>query len=377
MTVEQEPEDASTPSSPDPSPSVVRRTTLARSSVVLLTSASAVLVIIGIRSASGIVGPAFLALMLVIAVHPILDYTRRRGWPGWVGTLLGLVAVYVILIVMALTVVASIAKFATLIPQYSDDWNRLVGHATSKLDHAGVGSDQQQTVAGAFDPQQLEHFVLGLLDDLASFTSALAFLVTVLLFFALDASSFPKRLAETKAPHLNFVTALSGFASGTRRYLVVSTVFGFIVAVIDTIALSLLGVPGAVAWGLLAFITNYIPNIGFVIGLVPPAILALLEGGPALMIWVIAIYCVVNFVIQTVIQPRVVGDAVGLTASMTFLSLVFWAWVLGPLGALLAVPATLLLKALLIDADPETRWLLPMLSGTPEAQLAEGPPADK
>ena len=97
-------------------------------------------------------------------------------------------------------------------------------------------------------------------------------------------------------------------------------------------ALALLGVPGAFVWGVLAFVTNFIPNIGFVIGIIPPAVVGLLEGGPGLMLAVIVVYCVVNLVIQSIIQPRYVGNAVGLSTSLTFLSLIFWTWVLGPLG---------------------------------------------
>ena len=96
---------------------------------------------------------------------------------------------------------------------------------------------------------------------------------------------------------------------------------------------------------------------------IPPAIIALLEGGPGLMLAVIVTYSVVNFLIQSVIQPRVVGDAVGLTALFTFMSLVFWTWVIGPLGALLAVPLTLLARALLIETNPRLRWALPLISG--------------
>ncbi len=124
--------------------------------------------------------------------------------------------------------------------------------------------------------------------------------------------------------------------------------------------------PLPLTWGLLAFITNYIPNIGFVIGLIPPAILALLEGGPSLMLAVIAVYCVLNVVIQTVIQPKVVGDSVGLSTTLTFVSLVVWAWVLGALGALLAIPITLLVKAVLVDSDPNLRWLRPLISNKDE-----------
>jgi AI-2 transport protein TqsA len=117
-----------------------------------------------------------------------------------------------------------------------------------------------------------------------------------------------------------------------------------------------------VLWGLLAFITNYIPNIGFVIGVVPPAILGLLEGGWALGLAVVVVYSVINLVIQSVIQPKFVGDAVGLSTTLTFLSLVFWAWVLGGLGALLAIPLSLLMRSLLVDVDPKSQWLTPLLS---------------
>src|SRR4029079_11302384 len=153
-----------------------------------------------------------------------------------------------------------------------------------------------------------------------------------------------------------------GFASGTRRYLVVSTIFGLIVAVLDTIALALLDIPAPWVWGVLAFLTNYIPNIGFVIGLVPPAILALLEDGFGKMVVVIVVYSVLNLVIQSGIQPKVVGDAVGLSTTLTFVSLVFWSFIIGPIGAIMAVPLALLVPALLIDADPSTRWLVPLIA---------------
>jgi len=146
------------------------------------------------------------------------------------------------------------------------------------------------------------------------------------------------------------------FAVGTRRYLVVTTVFGLIVAALDTIALAIIGIPQVITWGVLAFVTNYIPNIGFLLGLVPPALLGLLIGGPSEMVIVIVVYIALNFVLQSLVQPRFVGDAVGLSATVTFLALVFWAWLLGPLGAILAIPATLLAKAMLVDIDPRARW---------------------
>ncbi len=157
----------------------------------------------------------------------------------------------------------------------------------------------------------------------------------------------------------------------------VSAGFGFIVAVIDGVALWIMDVPGAFVWAVLAFVTNFIPNIGFVIGVIPPAFIALLDSGPGLMVAVIVVYSVVNFLIQSVIQPRVVGDAVGLSPTLTFLSLVFWTWVVGPLGALLAVPLSLLTKALLVEADPRARWALPLISGKPAPTEQPEPPHEE
>jgi predicted PurR-regulated permease PerM len=111
----------------------------------------------------------------------------------------------------------------------------------------------------------------------------------------------------------------------------------------------------------LSFVTNYIPNVGFIMAVLPPAALGLLSGGWGRLLAVVLVYWAINFVVQSVIQPMYVGDTVGLSPVVTFLALVFWAWVLGPLGALLAIPATLLVVALLVDVDPRASWASALL----------------
>ncbi|MGI9614378.1 MAG: AI-2E family transporter, partial [Acidimicrobiales bacterium] len=197
--------------------------------------------------------------------------------------------------------------------------------------------------------------VLGLL-------STLGLLAFAMVFVVMDTERFESALDFVTRDRPGIVDGMQSFASSTRSYFVVSSIFGLIVAVFDVIALVALGIPLALVWGVLAFITNYIPNIGFVIGLIPPALLALFTGGWQLSLWVIVIYSVLNVVIQSIIQPKFVGDAVGLSATLTFVSLIFWGWVLGPLGALLAVPLTLLAKALMVDIDPSTRWASPLIT---------------
>jgi AI-2 transport protein TqsA len=339
---------------------------LPRGLLILLGFAAAVITVAGLKSISGLVAPAFLALVLTIGVHPLRGWLVRRGFPGWAATLVMILTVYAILLALAFSLVVSIARFATLLPSYQQDMANLISEATAWLESVGVGRQQINAVTQAFDPSRLVGVATGFLSGLLSVLSNLFFIVTLLLFLALDAAWFPRRLGATEASRGGLVAALVSFARGTRRYLVVSTVFGLIVAVLDVGLLYLLSIPVPLVWGLLAFITNYIPNIGFVVGLVPPAILGLLEGGIPGALGVVVGYSVLNVTIQSVIQPKVVGDAVGLSTSLTFLSLVFWAWVLGALGALLAIPLSLLAKALLVDVDPDSRWLVPLLSGGAE-----------
>ena len=204
-----------------------------------------------------------------------------------------------------------------------------------------------------------------MLSGLGSILTSLIFILALLLFLTAESGGTSRRMNMIGSERPHMIGALQGFVHGTRSYLMVTAVFGLIVAVLDSTALAIMGVPLVVLWGVLAFITNFIPNIGFVIGLVPPALVALLTGGWQLALAVVVVYCVLNMVIQSLIQPRFIGDSVGLSATVTFVALLFWAWVLGPLGALLAIPVTLLLKAVLVDSDPRTRWVEALLGSEP------------
>lgn len=336
-----------------------------RGLIVLMAAAGAVVSIAGIKVFAGIVGPVFLALMLTVAVQPIHAWARRRGLPAWVGMALALAAVYAIVVGLLGVLVVSVAQLATELPGYAEEFDDLLGGVRASLADAGVGGDQIRDLLSGVDLRRLTTVLHSALTGLAGVLSDLVFVIVLLLFMAFDATSMGRRVEIVTEVRPDIAFALETFATGTRRYLIVSTVFGFIVAVFDGLALWWLGVPLPLLWAVLSFITNFIPNVGFVVGLVPPALLALLEGGPTLMIWVIVVYSVINFVIQSLIQPKYVGDAVGLSVTVTFLALIFWTWVLGALGALLAIPLTLLLKAVLLDIDPATRWVSALISSAP------------
>ena len=339
---------------------------LPRLALVLLVTASLTVTLAGLRATAGIIGPAFLALVLTITVHPVRRWLVRRSVPNWLASLVVVLTVYALLAAMTLALVVSVGRLAALVPEYQDVFAGYVASVSDWLAGLGVSEEQLGRAAEALDGGRLVAVAGDVFGAALAVASNLFFVITLALLMAFDTGAAQRgadRLRDAR-PHL--VASMTSFAAGTRAYMAVSATFGLIVAVIDGVALQLMGVPGAFVWAVLAFVTNFIPNIGFVIGVIPPAIIGLLEGGPSLMLAVIAVYCVINVVIQSIIQPRYVGDAVGLSPTITLISLVFWAWLLGPLGALLAVPLSLLLRAALVEADPTAHWSLPLLSGHPD-----------
>jgi Predicted permease len=335
-----------------------------RALIFLVGAAAAVIVLAGIREISSIVGPFVLAMVLVIAVSPIRSRLSRRGAPGWVLVAVPFSLLIAVLLGMVAVIYLAIAQLAVLIPTYSDQFKQLLIDAQKFAASLGYGSAEINKLIASFDPTQLLPVAQQVLSQLVGAVSGLFLIVVLLLVMSLDAPIVTRLLTEAAAERSSVVIALIGCASKIRRYLLVSTFFGLICSVLDIGALYLLDVPLPLLWGILALITNYIPNIGFVIGLVPPAVLGLLAGGPKTMIFVIVAYSLINVVIQSFIQPKYLGDAVGLSTTATFLSLILWAFVLGPLGALLAIPLSLLTRALLIDSDPSARWASAFLSST-------------
>jgi AI-2 transport protein TqsA len=338
---------------------------LPRGLIVLLGMTGLLVTILALQQFAAIIAPVLLALVLVIGFHPLTGILRRRGAPLWLAVTVTLLTLVVVVVGLAASLVLSVAQLATILPTYEAQFTQLTNELRAWLGSLGVGPQQLQEALGKINFGNVAGVLAGLLASLAGVFSNLLLLLFVVAFMALDAVGFSSRLSRVRRERPEVVGALDKFVGGTRSYLLVSTVFGLIVAAIDAGFLWSIGIPLPLLWGLLAFITNYIPNIGFVIGVVPPALLALLQGGPRLMVIVILVYSVINFIIQSIIQPKFVADAVDLSLTLTFLSLIFWSFVIGPLGAVLAIPLTLLTKALLIDVDPSTQWMSSLVTGGP------------
>lgn len=323
--------------------------------MILAGIAVATVAMMGIGQIGNIVGPIFLSLTLAITARPGITALRRRG-VKWAPVIV-LLGSYLVLVLMILAIVSSAVSLATTLPNYADQFNAVYQQAMQFLQSHGVTSQQIDSAFRNIDVNSVLGVAQSLVGTFSSFSSQLLTMLIALAFLTLDTATIRRRGAELAAARPYLAEALADFSGRVRRYWVVSSVFGLIVAIFNYFALLVLNVPLAFTWAVLSFVTNYIPNVGFFMALIPAALLALVSGGFATMVWTIVAFSVINVTIQTLIQPKFVGNSVGLSMTMTFVSLLFWTIVIGAMGAILAVPLTLFFRAVVIGSTPSLAWL--------------------
>jgi AI-2 transport protein TqsA len=346
---------------------------LARPTRILLTLAAAGGACWTVWAGRSILAPLVLAAALIIIALPARRPLDRRGAPSWVGTLVVVVIAWGILAVLAVLVLLALGQFGSILATYAGQLEESAATLESFFQNLGFSTVSMEEVAGAIQPSTLLTTVFNAGTQLLGLGTAIFFVVAYAMFLGMDAARWqnpPKDLAEASSRRLH---AFNQFTAGTNRYFLVNSIFGLIVAVIDGLALWLLGVPGPFVWAVLAFVTNYIPNIGFVLGVVPPVVLAVAVGGWGLGLLVLAIYCIVNVTLQVLVQPRFVGETVRLSVTLTFASVVLWTTLLGAVGSLLAVPLTLFARFLIIGGDPGARFAQ-WISGDDDPEDAPAPP---
>jgi predicted PurR-regulated permease PerM len=341
---------------------------LPRGTIVLVALASLTVTSIGISAMRGVLAPVLLTLILTICANPVRNYLQRKGVPQAIATGSVIVVMFALLAGFTLTLLIAVGQFAAMLPQYATEFAAIGATVGSWLSSLGISAAQVNEVVAGIDPGNILSFVTSAVGGVFSITGALVIILTMMILMSADAAFVPTILRQLNARQPHLVAALRSYASNVRHYMVVTTVLGVVQGALNAVALVIMGVPAALLWGILAFLCSFIPNIGYFFALIPPLVFGFLVGGWPTVIAVVIVYGVINAVVQSIIQPRVVGQAVSLSQTVTFFSVLFWAIVIGPIGAILAIPLTLLGKAVLIDANPEALLWRPAFGPTAETR---------
>jgi predicted PurR-regulated permease PerM len=346
------------------------RPAMPRATAILLALAGAAVTAFGLAAISSIAGPVLFALVLTITVQPVRVALERRGVPRGVATGSVILAVFALLAGFIGALFLALAQFAQLLPGFAPQLHAFAEDVAAFLTRIGFGPGQVATIISGLDPSAILDVIGGLLGGVGGLVFWLVTVITTVLLMAMDGTYLPALLRHLRPSRPDMVDAIGIFAGGVRRYMAVTTGLGVAQGLLNWGALVILQVPGAGLWGMLSFLCSFIPNVGYFIAIVPPLVFGGLAGGWPTVVWVVVVYGVINALVQSVVQPRVVGNAVLLNQTLTFVSVLFWAVIFGPLGAIIAIPLTLLVRMLLVDSDPRARWWRP-LTGDIEATRTE------
>ena len=243
----------------------------------ILVVAGLIVIGAGLRSTANIVGPVFLVITLVITVSPLRSLLVRRRWPSWLASVVSMLVIYALLAIILGSVAFAVARLVDKLPDYANAFREIFNYLLGVSTRLGFGQDQLERLASSVQLSSLAGPAQTLLSGISGGLSLLLLIITFVIFLAFDASSMSERLAVIRETRPHIADGLSNFAGRVRKYWIVTTLFGFIVAVLDVIALIIIGVPLYITWGVLAFVTNYIPNIGFILGVIPPALIVRLD----------------------------------------------------------------------------------------------------
>lgn len=331
----------------------------------LVKSAAFVIIVGGMKAATVLVVPFLLAIFLSIICAPPLFWMQKKGVPSMIGILILMLGVIAIQILLVSLVSSSIADFSGNIPFYQERLKTLTFEGLQLLARFGVELETDK-LAEMFNPSRILKLVANTLNGLGGVLTNTFFVFLTFIFILSEAAGFPNKLRailNDKDKNLDKYTEIT---SGVNKYLGIKTMTSIGTGVFITVWLVVQGVDYPVMWGVFAFLLNYIPNIGSIIAAVPAILLALIQLGPVAAGISAAGFLVVNILVGSVIEPKVMGQGTGLSALVVFISLAFWGWVLGPVGMLLSVPLTMAVKITLGGSD-STRWLSILLGSNKEA----------
>ncbi len=327
----------------------------------ILVAAAFVVLVAGMKAAEPLLVPFLLSVFIALIFSPLLLLLKSWKVPGAAAILLIVFFVIGLGSIMGAVVGSSIQDFRQDLPEYQARLQNMTEGLLSWLAAKGIGIEAEslrQTINPGVVMQMAGN-------TLASFgnvmTNAFLILLTVIFILA-EEVGFADKLAQARGG-AGSSEALASFSSSVNRYLGIKTALSLLTGLLVIVMLWAMGVDYPVMWGLLAFLLNFVPTVGSILAAVPAVLLALLQLTPLMAGLVAGGYVLINVVVGNVIEPRWMGKGLNLSPLVVFLSLVFWGWVLGPVGMLLSIPLTILVK-IGLEGDAQTRWIGIMLGAS-------------
>lgn len=328
---------------------------------ILLITAALFVVLAGIKTATNILVPFLLSTFIAIICNPLVSNAQRYKVPK--GLAITLVILLFVSIVMSLAglVGKSLGELSALMPEYRTQLQEQLSWVIEKLASFNIVLSSE-LITQHVDPAAAMGLAADMLSGLGNVMANMFLIIITVIFMLFEASSLPKKLHLALDDPQMRMRQIDKFLSSVNHYLAIKTLVSIGTGATVSLMLWAFGLDFPLLWGVLAFLLNYIPNIGSIIAAVPAMSLAILQLGAAEAGFIGLGYLAINTIMGNVVEPKYLGKGLGLSTLVVFLSLIFWGWLLGTVGMLLSVPLTMVIK-IALESSKEGRWFAVMLSG--------------
>lgn len=334
----------------------------------LVAAACLVVVVAGLKAAGDVILPILFSVFLSIATLPAVRWLQSRGVPTLVAIPVVVVLVVGILVGVSGIIAGTVRSFTADVGQYEQPFNALVARGTHLAESLGI-EIQDGDLIGLLTPGSIMDLVGSTVQAVVGLLGRVLVVAVTLTFILFEASELEQKVRAAFGTDADPAGPFADAGDRVQRYLVIKTLISAITGLLAGLLCRVLGVDFWVMWGLIAFLLNYIPSIGSIVAAVPPILLAVVQLGWDYALAVTVGYLSINVALGNFIEPRLMGQSLGLSPLVVFLSLIFWGWLWGPVGMLLCVPMTVMAK-LVLDANEDTRWIAVFLGPPREARHA-------
>ncbi len=340
----------------------------------LIVAAAIAIVVAIIKAAAPILAPILLAVFIAVVATPPLRWMRRRGVPKWIALAVIVVVLLDVGSILLLMTTGALEGFRDSLPGYQERFMVLRDQFSSWLEGVGIPGSSE-AMPDILDVAKAAALVRAILASVGGvFATGLLILLAVV-FMLLEAGNLPAKLKAAFDFTEDAEARLQRVLDAVNQYMVIKALTSLATAACVWLLLWFFGIDFAILWAILAFFLNFIPFVGALLMMIPAVLLALVQTDLQTALLVALGYVVINTVIGSILEPRIMGRGLGISTLAVFLALLFWGWVLGTVGVFLSVPLTMALM-IALEASPQTQpvaiLLGPEIVPEPESEEETG-----
>ncbi|QBF81723.1 AI-2E family transporter [Shewanella maritima] len=329
-----------------------------------IVMACLIVIMAGVKAASPIVVPFVLSAFLAMICNPAIVTMTRYKIPKGVAVLILMLFIVLIGLWLASLIGSSINEFSKQVPVYRTQLIDQFSWILEKLKSFNIHISKDK-VLDYFDPSVALSMTTNMLSGVGNVMANLFLIILTIVFMLFEAQTLPKKFHLALDDPDMRLKQIDKFLQSVNQYMMIKTLVSLATGAVVGIGLTIIGVDYALLWAVIAFLFNYIPNIGSIIAAVPAVLLAFIQMGPGAAGITAALYLGTNTVMGNVVEPKYMGKGLGLSTLVVFLSLIFWGWMLGSVGMLLSVPLTMIVK-IGLESSQSGNWLSILLSDASE-----------